>query len=326
MRKTFLAVLVAVMLAAGWSPAFGETAVPSGTKELLRLAPRISLDDETVSTFEISGTLDIDKIRLRFIASGKQPDRYALSVLDPRDGMPILVAAGNSYVLYDPAASEVLLGKAEPHFVFRMDPEDRSIKIGFGLQEQERGGETKAGQQSGIMLVDIHSVMAAADRGLVARKGEGNQLVVEGVTRQGGRITAYVTPSRIEGPYRRLELYKSDVNAARPFLVLDRIVLNRPLPEERFALSEEKLLAAVPSVQRVPDGVAVRTAVSLGDFYRVLLLRFVLADEAGGDLKPVVEKMVKHAIDWEQARKKDKAITPLMKAVFNDLAAAAAAP
>lgn len=321
MRKAFSAVLVAVILAAGWSPAFGGASVG----ELARLAPRITLEDKKISTFEVRGTLDFEGIRLRFMVAGRQPNLHSLTVLDPRDGMPILVGAGNSYLFYDPVASEVLLGKAAPQFVLRMDSADESLKLVFGVHEPEDGKGKQGEARPDDVVVDLRSVMAGADQGLGIVKAEGNRFVVEGKTRRGGRFLADVTPSRGGSPYGRVEFYKADVNATRPFLVLDRIVLNGPLPEERFVLSEEKLLASVPSVRRVPEGVTVRRDVSLATFYRALVTRFVLADPANRKMMPVVEKMARHVIDWEQVRKKDAAIAPALKAFFKDLAAAGAA-
>ncbi|PKN33828.1 MAG: hypothetical protein CVU61_11990 [Deltaproteobacteria bacterium HGW-Deltaproteobacteria-19] len=320
MKKAFITVVVASILAISGSCAFSETAGTPNIEELLRLAPRISLAEKNISTFEIKGTLDIERIQLRFIVSGKQPDRHALRILDPRDGMPILVGAGNSFMFYDPVASEVLLGNAMPQFVFKMDPADHNVKIGFGVYLPEEDKEKKDVNKPEILLVDIRSLMASADQGVEIRKKEGNRFLVEGKTKRGGKIVAYVTPSRREGAYRRIELYKSDINATKPFLVLDKIVLNQPLPEERFAFSEKKLLASVPDIRRVSDHVTIKTAVSLGTFYQALVTRFVLADPGSQDLKPIVEKMVKHVIDWEQVKKKDTAIAPILKAIFQDLA------
>ncbi len=322
MKKIFVVWMVAGLLAAGWSPAFGDASVG----ELVRLAPRITLEDRKISTFEVRGTLDFEGIQLRFMVAGKQPNRHSLTVLDPRDGMPILVGAGNSYLFYDPVASEVLLGNAAPQFVLRMDSADESLKLAFGVHEPEDGKGKPGEARADDVVIDLRSVMAGADQGLGIAKAEGDRFVVEGKTRRGGRFLAYVTPSRSGSPYGRIEFFKADVNATRPFLVLDRIVLNGPLPEERFVLSEEKLLAAVPSIRRVPDGVTVRRDVSLATFYRALVTRFVLADPANRKMMPVVEKMARHVIDWEQVRKKDAAIAPSLKAFFKDLAAAGADP
>ncbi|NPU84437.1 MAG: hypothetical protein HPY65_08095 [Syntrophaceae bacterium] len=326
MKKTFPAVIVAVLLAVSCGHAFGETAGEPDIQDLVRLAPRISLEDGKISTFEVRGTLDIDGILLRFMVAGKQPGRHSLYVLDPRDGMPILVGAGKSYLFYDPVASEVLLGKAAPQFVLRMDSADESLKLGFGVHQPEDGKGNREEARPDDVVVDLRSVMAGADQAVGIAKAEGNRFVVEGKTRRGGRFLAYVTPSRSEGPFSRVEFFKADINAARPFLVLDEIALNRPLPDERFALSEEKLLAAVPAARRVSDDMTVKRDVSLGAFYQALVTRFVLADPANHRLKPVVEKMARHVIDWEQVKKKDAAIAPVLMAVFKDLAVGSVRP
>ncbi len=135
MKKAFITVVVASILAISGSCAFSETAGTPNIEELLRLAPRISLAEKNISTFEIKGTLDIERIQLRFIVSGKQPDRHALRILDPRDGMPILVGAGNFHVTI--RAPREVCGQRLPQFVGKMDPADHTGTLVLELFAEE---------------------------------------------------------------------------------------------------------------------------------------------------------------------------------------------
>lgn len=321
MRKTLAAFIITANLIAGCHHAFGETSGKMDTEALLQLAPRISLEEKSISTFEVKGTLDLDGIRLRFIVSGRQPDQLALRLLDPRDGMPILVGAGNSFMFYDPIASEVLLGQAVSRFTFKMDPGDQQLMIGFGFHSVRDEKEKKGEEKPETTLIDIHSLLASPKQGLEVRAKEDHQLVVEGKTERGGRIVAYVTPSRREGPYTRVELYKSDVAGSQAFLVIDEIVLNQPLPAERFAFSEKKLLESALIRRRISDELAIKETLSLDKFYRVVMARLVLAGVDNPDLKATVERMSEGKVDWKQVEKRDRAISIILKSIFRDVAA-----
>ena len=320
MQKTLVALIVSVNLIAGCHYAFGETCGKMDTEALLQLAPRISLEEKSISTFEVKGTLDLDGIRLRFIVSGRQPDQLALRLLDPRDGIPILVGAGNSFMFYDPIASEVLLGQAVPRFTFKMDPEDQELTIGFGFDSIRNAKATKGEEKPETTLIDIHSLLTSLKQGLEIREKEDHRLVVEGKTERGGRIVAYVTPSRREGPYTRLELYRSAVAGSQPFLVIDEIVLNQPLPAERFAFSEKKLRESALITRQISDDLAIKETLSLDKFYQVVMARLVLAGVDNPELKSIVEKMSQSNVDWKQVEKKDQAISTILKSIFRDVA------
>ena len=320
MRKTMVALIVSVNLIAACHHAFGETSGRMDTETLLQLAPRISLEEKSISTFEVKGTLDLDGIRLRFIVSGRQPDQLALRLLDPRDEMPILVGAGNSFMFYDPIASEVLLGQAVSRFTFKMDPEDQELTIGFGFDSVRNAKATKGEEKPETTLIDIHSLLTSLKQGLEIRAKEDHQLVVEGKTERGGRIVAYVTPSRREGPYTRVELYRSEVAGSQPFLVIDEIFLNQPLPAERFAFSEKKLLESALITRQISDELAIKETLSLDKFYRVVMARLVLAGLDNPELKSTVEKLSESKIDWKQVEKRDQEISIILKSIFKDVA------
>ncbi len=320
MRKTLVALIITASLIAGCNHVFGETSGKMDGGKLLQLAPRISLEEKGISTFEVKGTLDLDGIRLRFIVSGRQPDQLALRLLDPRDGMPILVGAGNSFMFYDPIASEVLLGQAVPRFTFKMDPKDQELTIGFGFHSIRNEKEKKGEEKPETTLIDIHSLLASLKQGLEIGTKEDHRLVVEGKTERGGRIVAYVTPSRREGPYTRVELFTSDPAGSPPFLVIDEIVLNQPLPAERFASSEKKLLESALITRRISDDLAIKETLSLDKFYRVVMARLVLAGLDNPELKSTVERMSESKVDWKQVEKKDRAISIILKSIFRDVA------
>jgi hypothetical protein len=320
MRKTFVAFILSANLIIGCNYAFSETSGTTNMEALLKLAPRISLEEKSIWAFEVKGTLDLDGIRLRFIVSGSQPNQFALRLLDPRDGTPILVGAGKSFMFYDPLASEVLWGGAVSLFTFKMNPDDQNLTIGFGLHSIRNEKEGRGEEKPETTLIDIHSVLASLRQGLEIRAKESNRFVVEGKTKRGGRVVAYVSPSRREGPYTRLELYESGGAGAQPFLVMDEIVLNQPLPAGRFAFSEKKLLASALSTRQMSDDLAIKATLSLDKFYIAVMARLVLAGVDNPELKSIVEKMSMNQVDWDQVKKKDEAIAITLKSIFRDVA------
>ncbi len=332
MRKTFVALIASATLIAGWNYAFSETSDRPNTETLLKLAPCISLAEKSISTFEVKGTLDINGFRLRFIVLGKKPDQLVLKLLDPLDGTPIMVGIGNSFMFYDPISSEVLLGQAHSVFTLsvekdaadsgKTEPDDRNLKIGFGFISigEDKKKEQNREEKPVTTVIDIHSLLASLRQSLDIRTVEGGQLVVESKTKSGGRLVAYVTPSKRQGPYTRLELYNPDVAGGQLFLVLDQIVLNQPLPAEHFAFPERKLLAsALPTRQLWPGGgETIETTLSIGRFIGAIMTRLVLVGAGDKDLKSVVEKMAMRKVDWEKLEKEDKKVTTILKSIFRE--------
>lgn len=63
-------------------------------ENLAALAPRVSLDNELIKSFEVSGVLDTG-VKLRFRVLGKQPNHLAMWIMDPIDGTPVMVGMGD---------------------------------------------------------------------------------------------------------------------------------------------------------------------------------------------------------------------------------------
>lgn len=326
MRKIFAACIILAILMSSWDYGFSEDSSTTNAEAMLKLAPRISLEEKNVSTFEVKGILTANGIQLRFIVSGKKPDQLTLKLLDPRDGTPIMVGAGNSFMMYDPVSSEVLLGRAVPVFTLsakesdKTDPDNYNLVMSFGyrsVRDEKKEGEDKEEMPS-TTVVDIHSLIASLIQPFEVKTKDGKRFVVEGKTKRGGRLVAYVIPLRKEGPYTRLELYKADIAGDQPFLVLDDIVLNQQLPEGHFSLPEKKLLAsALPTKQMTTDN-ALTTIFSLGRFFRTIMARLVLAGVDDPTFRSTVEKMSMRKLDWQKLEKEDKKATTILKSIFGD--------
>jgi hypothetical protein len=265
---TLLTIWLSLTLAGNY--ALSETSDTMDAEALLKLAPRISLEEKSISTFEVKGTLDLNGIQLRFIVSGEQPDQLALRILDPLDQTPVMVGAGGAFMLYDPISPEVVVGRATSTFILSVekDPEDASevnpdgpnIVMEFAFHSTIDKKKESEEDKPKITVIDIRSLLTALVTPLDVRTEDNKQFVISGLTRTGNIAKVYITPTRKEGPYTRIELYQSGND--KPLLVLDEIVLNQPLPAARFVFPEEKLLASeLPTKQISADG-AIETVLS----------------------------------------------------------------
>lgn len=321
-----IAFLLAVcpVLARGGDPASGGAPAGSNAEALVSLAPFISLQNKEISTFDVSGTLSLEGLQLRFMVSGRQPDQVALRILDPRDGAPVLVAVNNTFMFYDPVVPEVVLGQVLSAFVLKVEkaaatnaagPPEDNVVMGFGFHSV--GDVTKRDGAATTLtgsVIDLRSFFASLVRPLEVQTEDGRSFALSGRTRRGGTARAVIVPGRKEGPYSRVELCQAD--NASPFLTLDRISLNQPLPRTRLAFPKDELLASgLPTRQMASDGM-VKTVLSMAQFARAVMARMVLGGLDDADIRALVERMSLRALDWDKLRQDDPAITAALNAIF----------
>ena len=308
--------------------AFSETSDMMEPEALLALAPRISMEEKTISSFEVKGTLDFDGIRLRFIVSGQRPDRLAIRILDPRDETPILLAVGESTMLYDPIDSEVLLGRASATFTLSVekDPEDanennpdgQSVMLGFGFASiGENKNEAGDEDEPETTLIDIQSFLDSLVKPLKVTSEDNQSFVLSGLTKRGNRAEAHISPLREEGPYTRLELYQ--LGKSEPFLVLDEIVLNQALSESRFVFPAEQLEASSLRTKRMSTDGLSETVLSTGRLVRAIMTRLILAGVDEPEIKSALERMSKRTLDWEALKQEDEKAGTVLRSIFKTM-------
>ena len=305
--------------------ALSETSDTMDAEALLKLAPRISLEEKSISTFDVKGTLDFNGVQLRFVVSGKQPDQIALRILDPLDKTPIMVGVGDSFMLYDPISSEVLVGRATSTFTLSVekDPENASETnpnpqkgaMGFEIHSIKEKKESEE-EKPKITVIDIRSFLDSLITPLEVKTEDNKRFVLSGLTKKGNKAKVYVTPSRKEGPYTKMELYQSGKD--KPFLVLDEIVLNQPLPATRFTFQKKKLLSSALSTKQMSDDGQINTVLSTGRLFRAIMTRLVLAGVDDSEIRSTVEKMSMRKLNWDKLKKDDKMASIILRSIFQD--------
>ncbi|MFO1523587.1 MAG: hypothetical protein U1G05_16450 [Kiritimatiellia bacterium] len=276
----------------------------------------------------MSGLLDGGPVSLRFTVSGQQPDRIALRLDDPRDGTPVLVAAGRSAMLYDPVSSEVLVMNVRPSFTLRMDtpapdsdeakkdPDAHTLNFGFFLNSPD-GKELKP------TVIDIPSILAGAAPPLRAAPDGAGRYLLEGWSKRGNRLAARVEPARREGAFTRLELFDRETSPTEPVLLLDEILINPALPDDLFHLPEQALLDSKLPVRRLENTGGLRDMVSLGTMIRAVMFRVALAGRADEKIRSRLEALALKKLDWDAVERADRAAGQVLKSIF---AAKPAAP
>jgi hypothetical protein len=318
MKKTWSLFAIGLSLIFAGDHALSE---PSGTidaEALLNLAPRISLEEKTISTFEIKGTFDVRGVKLRFMVSGKQPDQLELRVLDPRDKTPVMAGLGDSFMLYDPVSSDVTIGRATSIFTLGVEkdtekaseanPDAKKVVMYFGVDSKK--------DTSKLTIVNIHSLLAALITPLDVQTKDNTSFVLSGVTKKGSKVKAYITPSRKEGPYTRVELYQAGND--KPFIVLDEIILNQPLAATRFVFPREKLLASALPTKQLSGNELDNTILSVGMLVRGIMARLVLAGADDSNFKSGVEKMSMRSLNWDEMKKNDAKNGAILRSIFQD--------
>ncbi len=284
-------------------------------EKLLKLAPRISLDEKDLSTFEIKGTIADKQAQVQFVVSGKQPDQIALSLADSTTETPILAGADNSFMAYDSISAEVLLGQGIPKFVFSLENEgfdEQSVILAWGFLPIE--DETQAETNIYETVIDISSFLKCIPSYKVSTK-DNIHFILEGKSKRGSRVVAYVTPSREEGPYTRLELYKPDTADDQPYLILDDIRINPQLPEETFSFPDTSLFRSILPTRRISLNDENHKQLSF-QLWRAVAARLALTGEDNSESRKEIEEVWGESFDWKKIKKKDEKAVPLLKSIF----------
>jgi len=285
-------------------------------ERLIKLAPRISLEEEGISAFEVNVTLLDSESSLQTTISGQKPDQLALSLFDSTSGTPVLAGAGSSFMFYDPILAKVFLGQGTPQFVLGIEDEGsdkQSFMLVWTFLSIE--DETKKERNLYKTLVDIPSLLAGM-QSFEVKTEDDIHFVLEGKTKKGGRLVAYITPSRKEGPYTRVELYSPDRAGEQPFIILDDITINQKLPKETFSFPSKSLFGSTLPTSKISIGSKNDREFSF-QLYQALAARSALTREDNVESREELEGFLGRPIDWDEIKKKDKKVSLLLKSIFS---------
>ncbi len=289
--------------------AFCEISKSIDAETLVKLAPIISLEAKEISSFEVKGILDINGIQLRFIISGQKPNKTAVRIFDVQDNTPIMIGIDKNLMFYDPVSSEVVIASAISTFTLKIDKES-NLTMHFGFNPIKN-------DDSNSSYIDIRSFLEVLVRPLKVIKEKNNSFILTGITESKNGVKIYITPSRKEGAYSKMEIYKDKI--PKPVIVLDEIILNQDISKERFVFPKEKLLNSTLPIKEISTDGLITKMFSMGKIMRGIMTKFVLNDINDPEMKSVLETMYMKKINWEEVKENDKKASTILKSIFTDL-------
>ena len=319
MRTLFTLSIFSLVLILAKDHAFCETI---DVDALVSLAPRVSLQEETISSFQVKGTLNYNGLKYRFSVSAKQPDQVAVRVLDPSDGTPIMVGASGSLFLYDAIKSEVVLAEVIPCFTLSFENEPGSsdkarLVAEFGFKGSTGKSKTRDDLLSAhATIFDIPSLMAKVTKTIRVKRDAADGFVISGSSTNGSTLKAHILPSRKEGAYTRVEIYppKSEI----PFIVLDKIILNQPIPAEHFMFPKDRILSSGVTTRALSVQTTVHSALSVKQLWLSLMTRLALSAGANAEIRATVEDLSMRKLNWTELEQKDQTLSAILRAIFQD--------
>lgn len=328
MKKLIITVIVITPIITSFLPLATGDEETYSIEELVKLAPCLTVGQENITSFEVSGLIMINNVYLKFAAAYAKPDRFMLRLYDTGDGTPILEASDNKFLFYDPISSAVYTGSTLPAFVMKMESENKKLEamgkseadddaalfiMSFGLMVREDEGELKTHD---TFTVDIRSIMDTLVKGLEVKEEDDGVYIVTGFSKSGGKARAYIQPSRKECPYLRIELYTLDSVDEEPDLVIHRIAVNVPIPPEKYTFPDMDLSKTDLPLVHITSKKDLKTLLNFNTIVRALMARLALRIDAGEELMPFIEKMCAKKPDWKRIRQEDEKISIILKTIF----------
>lgn len=315
------AVLILLLAATPLRAADPAPALPPAD-DLIKLTRAISLQDKTLRSFQVGGTLHAGAAGLRFTVSGRQPGDLAIRLDDAQDGTPMLIAAGGRVMMYDPVAAEILVFKTHSEFILRMEPppanppadakEAPAHTLNFGFFVHSPGSK-----ETMPTVIDVPSMFDAVQKPLeVVADGPG-AYVLEGRSSMGNRLSARVEPGRDAGACTRLALYDRNGAPEQPVLDLDGIRLDVDLADDLFRLSDEQIAASGLPVRRMEGEGMLKQLASVGMLVRAVMFRVALAGGADNEMKGKLAATAGGKVDWEALEQSDRTAGKALKAAFS---------
>ncbi len=289
----------------------GEADKTKFAEELVKRAPRISLEEENISSFQVDIEISVP-LPMLITLSENEAGQRAFGMFNPHDGTPIFFSNHASFMFYDPASAEIVLGKGGGlHLTLSCENPDRPNPFSFGIagavgvERQEEKAQT---------LIDIRSLFAPLERPLEVSEKEPGLFVVKGKTKYGHTLKAHVEPAREGGAYTMVELGK----AGNPLFKLNNIVLDQDIPHERFDFPEEKLLDSGLSIRRIePTEDFGKATLGAEELSLAFATRLALASGVP-EMKADVERYARRRLDWEKLKEIDREVVPALRSLFEN--------
>ena len=277
-----------------------SAAQPPTPEALAALAPRLALSEPAVTNFTVRGAIDAGPFRLRFGFTAARPDSAILSLVDPRDGTPLLFGAGGRVLLYDPLAEEMIVASAWPSMKLELETPDPAttnaakVNFHFGFQQN---------RTNAVSVVDLAALArhAAKDRA-VAEESPGRYRF-SSHTKDGGGLRAFVEPGRAEGAWSRMELNTPE-EPDRPALVLDDLRINTVLAPGTFDFPLQAVRNSGIKVRELESGGFFRGMLDMGRVMKALATRVALTLPQE-DREELAGKLLLRGVDWDAVRARD---------------------
>lgn len=313
MTKRFLQAGVLAMAMVVSCFADDKTENLPSAQSLINLAPRIALEEESVKSFKVHGAFDFGGIKLKFVVLGKQPEQVSVRIFDARDSTVILAGSTNGFALYDPVASETVLGDAVPSFTLELEAdksgagEPPNLTLGFGVYTKGSGN----GDDPSETIIDIKSLLKMLTSELAVSVGKNGQFVLQGKTGRGNRAVAFVKPGRRLGAYTRVELYQVGKNEA--FMVFDDIEINGEVSDRDLVFPRDKIMQSELKTRVLNADTFYNSAMLMGRLLRGVMARMVIGGVDNEELRKAVQNTTLQKLDWDKMRQADAKASVILR-------------
>ena len=290
----------------------GVSAAQAPSPEALAaLAPRLALSEPTVTNFTVRGTLEAGPFHLRFGVTAARPDSAILSLVDPRDGTPLLFGAGGRVLLYDPLAEELIVASAWPAMKLELETPDPAttnaakVNFYFGFQQN---------RTNAVSIVDLASMARHASRERTATEESPGRYRFSSHTKDGGGLRAVVEPGRKEGAWSRMELSTPE-EPDRATLVLDVLRSNSVLAPNTFDFPLQAVRDSGIKVRELEAGGFFRGMLDMGRVMKALAARVALTLPPE-DREELAGKLLMRNVDWDAARARDAKTAAVLQKIL----------
>ena len=289
--------------------------------QIINNAPILSLEEDSINSFETEVFVNLEGITFGFRIAAKAPDRYALTVFDPKDNTPIMVARGNKVLFYDPTADELILfdGKCE----FRMEitkPDVNDVEAGINTFSLGFGFNTKFDPNKPVeqhpVYINLRSIMQAAPKSPKMKRINKEHYTLTSFTKGGGRIIAQVKLTNEMPIISSVEMYTADDPAKTPSTIIKEIKINDNIPEQVLNFPMKKLRDSDLMVAKLDKGEA-GAYQGLAVFYKAIFARLIVSSGVIDNIEAgKYEKLFKQTIDWQRVKERDKKVSKELKLIF----------
>jgi hypothetical protein len=275
-------------------PLFGSvgTVDEPSPQQVLDLAPRISLNNPEIRAFRFAGHAKLgDGMQFAFDVAAERPSHLAIVITDPDDQTPYFVAIERHTLLYDAPKLRVFAGDhTSATFIAKRDNGKMDIRwiVDNGKDDD--------------VQIDLFSFFTGLP--LSCDHEPDGTLTLKGVSPKGVTVTARVDLRDKRSPYKAvLETKAGDAN---PFLSIDKIVINAPLPPVLWRFPRfESLLSSNFTLQPYREFALERNYTAA----LPVIYRGMLRDPTG---RPKWEQQF-GPVDWERAKRQDAKVTQALR-------------